>query len=84
VALAAFLVLLVVLAMQLRDNPRAAGLVAQKARIVVVRRVYLTTVHERVIGAAGAAGASGTTVSSSSASVSGSPIPTTPVRTRTS
>lgn len=80
VALAVFLVLLIVLATQLRNDPKGAGLVAQK-RVVVVRRIYETVVHERVIGATGKGGA--TTVSSSSA-VSASPLPATPVATRTS
>ena len=89
-ALAAFLALVIVLAIQLRDHPGAAGLAAQKPRIVIVRRIYQTTVHERIIAAAGAsagggttAGA-GTTTSSSSASVSGPPLPAAPVTTRTS
>ena len=86
-ALATFLALVIVLAIQLRDHPGAAGLAAQKPRIVVVRRIYETTVHERIVAAAGAAGATGgggTTVSSSSANVSGPPLPAAPVTTRTS
>ena len=81
VALAAFLVLLIVLATQLRNDPTAAGLAAQTPRVVVVRRIYETIVHERIIGASGKGGA--TTVSSSSA-VSASPLPAAPVATRTS
>jgi hypothetical protein len=83
-ALAAFLPLVIALAIQLRDHPGAAGLATQKARIVIVRRIYQTTVHERIIAAAGATGAGGTTVSSSSANVSGPPLPAAPVTTRTS
>lgn len=81
VALAAFLVLLIVLATQLRNDPSAAGLATQKPRVVVVRRIYETIVHERIIGASGKSGA--TTVSSSSAE-SASPLPAAPVATRTS
>jgi hypothetical protein len=81
VALAAFLVLLIVLATQLRNDRTAADLAAQKPRIVIVRRIYETIVHERIIGATGKGGA--TTVSSSSA-VSASPLPAAPVATRTS
>ena len=83
-ALAAFLALVIVLAIQLRDHPGAAGVAAQKPRIVIVRRIYQTTVHERIIAAAGATGGGGTTVSSSSANVSGPPLPAAPVTTRTS
>jgi hypothetical protein len=82
-ALAAFLALVIVLAIQLRDHP-GAGLAAQKPRIVIVRRIYQTTVHERIIAAAGAGGGGGTTVSSSSANVSPPPLPAAPVTTRTS
>ena len=83
-ALAVFLALVIVLAIQLRDHPGSVGLAAQKPRVVVVRRIYETTVHERIIAAAGATGAGGTTVSSSSANVSGAPLPAAPVITRTS
>ena len=80
VALAAFLVLLIVLATQLRNNPTAAGLAA-RPKVVVVRRIYETTIHERIIGASGKSGA--TTVSSSSP-ISAPPLPATPVTTHTS
>jgi hypothetical protein len=49
-ALAAFLAVLALLALQLRSNPVAAGLLKPRPRVVIVRRVYETTVHERVIG----------------------------------
>ena len=81
-ALAAFLVLLVVLTAALRQHPPALSLVSHKPRIVVVRRVYETVVHERVIGASGASGPAATTTSSSSVA-SVAPLPT-PVTTRTS
>ena len=83
VALAGFMVVLTVLAMQLRNNPGSVGLATVKPRVVVVRRIYQTTVHERIIGATGVAG---TTVQSSSASVSSPPTPVAvaPVTTRTS
>ena len=84
IALAVFLTLLVVLATQLRNDPRSVGLASQKARVVIVRRVYETVVHERIIGATAATGAGATTVSSSSASVAGPATPATPVTTRTS
>ena len=81
-ATAAFLAVLTVLALQLRANPASAGIATQKPRVVILRRVYQTTVHERIIGAAGKGG---TTVSSSSASVSGATAPTsTPITTHTS
>jgi len=83
-ALAVFLALIVVLATQLRNDPRSVGLVSQKARVVIVRRVYETVVHERVIGATAATGAPATTVSTSSASVASPALPATPVTTRTS
>ena len=84
IALAVFLTLLVVLATQLRNDPRSVGLASQKARVVIVRRIYETVVHERIIGATAATGAGATTVSSSSASVAGPATPATPVTTRTS
>jgi hypothetical protein len=84
IALALFLALLVVLATQLRNDPRSVGLASQKARVVIVRRVYETVVHERIIGATAATGAAATTVSSSSASVAGPATPATPFTTRTS
>jgi hypothetical protein len=84
IALATFLALVIVLAIQLRNNPGAAGLASQKPRVVIVRRIYETTVHERVIAAGGGGGAGAATVSSSSASVSGAALPATPVVTRTS
>jgi hypothetical protein len=83
VAVAGFLAVLTVLALQLRSNPASVGLATQKPRIVILRRVYQTTVHERVIGAGG--GAVGTTVRSSSASVAPAPAPASPpVSTHTS
>jgi hypothetical protein len=51
-ALAAFLVVLLALTIRLRDDPRSVGLAPAVPRIVVVRRVYETVVHERVVGAA--------------------------------
>ena len=83
VALAGFMVVLTLLAMQLRNNPSSVGLATVTPRVVVVRRIYQTTVHERIIGATGAAG---TTVQRSIASVSGpaTPIAVAPVTTRTS
>jgi hypothetical protein len=80
-ALGAFLVLLIVLASQLRSHPHGAGLGGQNVRVVLTRRIYETIVHERVIGAKGPSGAM--TVSSSSA-VSVSPPIAARVRTRTS
>jgi hypothetical protein len=73
-------VLLIVLATQLRNDPTAAGLAAHKPRVVVVRRIYETIVHERIIGASG----NGATTVSSSSAVSASPLPAAPVATRTS
>jgi hypothetical protein len=84
IALAVFLALIVVLATQLRNDPRSVGLASQKARVVIVRRVYETVVHERVIGAGAATGSGATTVSSSSANVASPALPATPVTTRTS
>lgn len=83
VALAAFMVVLTLLAIQLRTNPASLGLVAARSRVVVVRRIYQTTVHERIIGATGSPGAA-TTVSSSSVGVSSPPAAGAPVSTRTS
>jgi hypothetical protein len=81
-ATAAFLAVLTVLALQLRANPASVGIATQKPRVVILRRVYQTTVRERIIGAAGKGG---TTVSSSSASVSGAAAPaSTPITTHTS
>ena len=81
-AMAAFLGVLAVLALQLRANPASVGIATQKPRVVILRRVYETTVHERIIGAA-RKGA--TTVTSSSASVSGAATPAvTPLTTHTS
>ena len=81
-ALAAFLAVLAVLIAQLRDAPGSVGSAIAKPRIVIVRRVYETIVHERVIGAAAATTpAPPTTVSTSS--VPASP-PAAPVATRSS
>ena len=83
VAVAAFLAVLIVLALQLRSDPASVGLATHKPRIVILRRIYQTTVHERVVGAGGGAG--GTTVHSSSASVAAPSASTTPpVSTHTS
>jgi len=71
-ALAAFLVLVVILATQLRGDPGPSGL--QKPGVVVVRRVYETVIHERIIAAPGAGVTTGVgraTVSSSGASPAG-------------
>ncbi len=82
VAVAAFLAVLAVLALQLRSNPASVGLATQKPRVVILRRVYQTTVHERIVGGAGAGG---TTVQSSSASVVAPSAPAVaPVGTHTS
>ena len=75
---AVFLAVLALLALQLRANPGAVGLATRKPRVVVVRRVYVTTVHERIVGGTG----TGATVSRSTASVAApavaaSPAPTT-------
>jgi hypothetical protein len=85
VALAGFMAILALLAIQLRNDPRSGGLVTVKPRVVILRRVYQTTVHERIVGASGPA-SGGTTVQSSSASVSGpaTPAAAAPVTTRTS
>lgn len=81
VAVAAFLAVLTVLALQLRSDPASVGLATQKPRIVILRRVYETTVHERVVGGGGG----GTTVHSSSASVAApSATASPPVSTHTS
>ena len=81
-AIAAFLAVLIVLALQLRSNPASVGLATQKPRVVILRRVYQTTVHERIVGGSGAGG---TTVRSSSASVAAPSAPaSTPVSTHTS
>ena len=77
VALAAFLALLAVLAVQLRSDPR---LMPQRGRVVVVRRIYVTTVRERIIGATATGG---TTVSSSSVSAPSATV-AAPVSTRAS
>lgn len=82
VAVAAFLAVLVVLALQLRSNPGAVGLTKQRPRVVIVRRIYQTTIHERIIGAGGGGG---TTIQSSQASVSGPAVASAaPVSTHTS
>ncbi len=65
-AAAVFLAILALLALELRSNPRSVGIADRKPRVVVVRRVYETTVHERIIGASGPSG----TVRHSAASVS--------------
>lgn len=83
IAVAAFMAVLALLAIQLRSNPRSLGLVTQRPRIVVVRRIYQTTVHERIIGAS--TGGGGTTVSSSVAAPVAPAAPAaTPVTTHTS
>jgi hypothetical protein len=67
IALAAFLVLVLVLTVRLRDSP-FTGLTPVKPRIVLARRIHVTTVHKRVIGVARRAGAPAATVSTSSVS----------------
>lgn len=78
-ALALFLALLVVLAVRLREHPPAAA-VHVAPRVVIVRRVYETIVHERVIGATGPNRP--TTISTSSVAVPGASA--TPVATHAS
>ena len=84
-ALAMLLVLITVLATQLRHSSLAAlRLGSRRPHIVVVRHVYETVIQERIIPAAGASGAGGTTVSSSGTSFSSSaPLAAAPT-TRTS
>lgn len=78
IAIAGFLAVLALLALQLRSNPSSVGLATQKPRVVILRRIYETTVHERVIGAA-----TGTTVQRST-SVAAAAAPSAPVTTHTS
>jgi hypothetical protein len=81
-ALAAFVAVLLVLTIRLRDDPRSVGLAPATRRMVVVRRVYETVVYERVVGAAAAtARPMPATVSAPSMSI---PAPVAPVATRTS
>ena len=80
VAIAGFLAVLTMLALQLRSNPSSVGIATQKPRVVILRRIYQTTVHERVIGAT-----TGTTVQrSSSVTASAATAGTAPVTTHTS
>jgi hypothetical protein len=77
-SLAAFLLVLALLATQLdhASASRASG------RAVLLRRVYRTTVVERVLPA-GSGGASGTSVTQSVSATGASALPATPT-TRTS
>jgi hypothetical protein len=79
------LVLMTVLATQLRDSSLAVQrLASRRPHIVVVRHVYETVIRELVIPAAGASSAGATTVSSSGTSFSGSAPVTAAPTTRTS
>jgi hypothetical protein len=89
VALAAFLVLLLVLTVRLRDSPLSGAPV--KSRTVIARRIYVTTVHERVVSVAAQRRAPTSSVSTSSVPAPSAPVQTVapaatiaPVATRTS
>lgn len=71
-SLAGFLVVLALLAWQLGASSRAAS-----PRPVLVRRIYRTTVDERVIGAARPGSSSSTSVSQSPGGETVSALPST-------
>jgi len=79
-SLTAFLLVLALLASQLSP----AGATGAAARATLVRRIYRTTVVERVLPAGSPAAANGSSVTQSVSATGGEPLPTSAPITRTS
>jgi hypothetical protein len=82
--LGGILVVLIVLATALRDDPATVGLATSRPRVVIERRVYVTTVHESVVGAHVRVAAPPPSQSTSSTTLPPAAAPAAPVSTHTS